>query len=191
MTLKNFSVYKLSHIFFSYPSSLKFKFHLGNWLSSRLSLNLGQALKIWICESLTKCSTICSFRRREAHYQGEDEEVSKFTSSAVGRSFGSNANILSNKRSASGSALGNFWENGMGFFFLMLLRYLRAFSLRTCSYNTNTSAYRATAWMKIRKTQIVNDKTISSVSRKAYHMKYTLAMASGEGVPKRSVIRSN
>jgi hypothetical protein len=23
--------------------------------------------------------------------------------------------------------------------------------LRTCSYNTNTSAYRATAWMKIRK----------------------------------------
>lgn len=63
------------------------------------------------------------------------EEVEKepliITSSAVGRSLGSNANILSSNRSASGFALGNFWEKGIGFFFRILLKYLRAFSLRT------------------------------------------------------------
>ena len=53
------------------------------------------------------------------------------TSSAVGRSLGSNANILSNKRRARGSAWGNFCEKGTGFFFRMLLKYLRAFSFRT------------------------------------------------------------
>lgn len=77
---------------------------------------------------------------KQTYYQSKTKRCKKFTSSAVGRSLGSNANILSNKRSARGSAFGNFWEKGIGFFFRMLLKYLRAFSLRTCWYNTNASA---------------------------------------------------
>jgi hypothetical protein len=56
----------------------------------------------------------------------------KQTSSAVGRSFGSKASNLSNSRSAKGSAFGNFCSNGTSCFFLMLVKYLLAFSLRTC-----------------------------------------------------------
>jgi len=54
------------------------------------------------------------------------------TSSADGRSLGSNASRRSSNRRANGSAFGNFWENGTGCFFLMLLRYLLAFSFRIC-----------------------------------------------------------
>lgn len=59
-------------------------------------------------------------------------DIQDLTSSAVGRSLGSNASILSNKRRARGSALGNFWDKGIGFFLRMLPKYLRAFSFRTC-----------------------------------------------------------
>jgi hypothetical protein len=86
-----------------------------------------------------------------------------FTSSAVGRSLGSNASILSNKRSASGSAFGNFWEKGMGFFFLMLLKYLRAFSLRTCPYNTNGSAKPIVAWMRTSNRTIMHNNILKSM----------------------------
>jgi hypothetical protein len=86
-----------------------------------------------------------------------------FTSSAVGRSLGSNASILSNKQSASGSAFGNFWEKGMGFFFLMLLKYLRAFSLRTCPYNTNGSAKIIIAWMRTSNRKMVHNNILKSM----------------------------
>lgn len=54
------------------------------------------------------------------------------TSSAVGRSLGSNARRRSSRRRASGSALGNLCLKGTGCFFRMLLRYLLAFSFRIC-----------------------------------------------------------
>lgn len=56
----------------------------------------------------------------------------KTTSSAVGRSLGSNARSLCKSLSAEGSALGNFSGKGIGCFLLMLLRYLLAFSFRIC-----------------------------------------------------------
>jgi hypothetical protein len=86
-----------------------------------------------------------------------------FTSSAVGRSLGSNASILSNKRSASGSAFGNFWEKGIGFFFLMLLKYLRAFSLRTCPYDTISSAKIISAWMRTSNKTMVHNNILKSM----------------------------
>ncbi|KAL4305317.1 hypothetical protein AHAS_Ahas16G0066200 [Arachis hypogaea] len=49
-------------------------------------------------------------------------KIQNSTSSAEGRSLGSKANILSNKQRARGSALGNFWEKGTGFFLDMLLK---------------------------------------------------------------------
>ena len=53
------------------------------------------------------------------------------TSSAEGRSLGSKASIFSSKERAKGSACGNFWEKGTGFFFRILLKYLLAFSFLT------------------------------------------------------------
>ena len=85
-------------------------------------------------------NTICSLRKERYIVRSKMKRREQFTSSAVGRSLGSNASILSNKRSANGSAFGNFWEKGMAFFLLMLLKYLRAFSLRTCSYSAHSSA---------------------------------------------------
>lgn len=131
MVLKSLTVNELSYIFFGYPSPLKFKFHLGNWLSRRLSLHLCQTLKIGISKGLKEAENI-SIRKIICIGESTDEFQWTFTSSAVGLSFGSNANIFSNKRRASGSAFGNLWEKGICFFFRILLKYLRAFSLRTC-----------------------------------------------------------
>ena len=57
------------------------------------------------------------------------------TSSAVGRSFGSKASNLSNSLNAKGSALGNFCANEIGCFFLIVVKYLLAFSFRTWSWH--------------------------------------------------------
>lgn len=73
----------------------------------------------------------------------------KFTSSADGRSLGSNAKSRSSKRRAKGSALGNFCENGTGDFLRMLLKYLLAFSFRICRYSSRIKKMRlCTAYNK-------------------------------------------
>ena len=63
------------------------------------------------------------------------------TSSAVGRSLGSNARSLCKSLSAEGSALGNFCVKGTGCFLLMLLRYFLAFSFRICSNQRNKNIW--------------------------------------------------
>lgn len=63
------------------------------------------------------------------------------TSSAEGRSLGSKARRRSSKRRAIGSAFLNFSKNDTGVFFLMLLRYLLAFSFRICTYLRNIDTY--------------------------------------------------
>lgn len=62
MVFKNLSIYQLSYIFLRNPSSLKFKFHLCDWLGRRFPFNLGQIFKVWILKSLEPHKTICTFR---------------------------------------------------------------------------------------------------------------------------------
>ena len=57
------------------------------------------------------------------------------TSSAVGRSFGSNDSSLCSNLSAKGSVFGNFSANGTGCFFFISLKYFLALSFRTCILN--------------------------------------------------------
>ena len=54
----------------------------------------------------------------------------KYTSSAVGRSLGSNASKRSSKRRAEGSALWNLWEKGIGGFLGVPIKYFLALSLQ-------------------------------------------------------------
>jgi hypothetical protein len=75
--------------------------------------------------------------------------------------------------SAEGSAFGNLSENGTGCFFLMLVKYLLAFSLRICSSQRNIT------WQF--------SKIYFGIGIK----RHTLETVSSDGVPKRSVIRSN
>lgn len=94
---------------------------------------LAKPLKYGSAKAYQFSKKICPVRPRH-NRKSELEMHENSTSSALGRSLGSNASILSNKRRASGSALGNFWEKGTGFFFRMLLKYLLAFSFRICMY---------------------------------------------------------
>lgn len=105
-----------------------------------------------------------------------DSTVQTLASSAVGLSLGSNAKSLCKSLSAAGSALGNLSENGTGCFFLMLLKYLLAFSFRIYSsqrinacHFVNSLVWNIKAWMR----------------------RHTLETVSSDGVPKRSVIKSN
>jgi hypothetical protein len=60
-------------------------------------------------------------------------KVQTLASSGVGLSLGSNAKSLCKSLSAAGSALGNLPGNDTGCFFLMLFKYLLAFSFRIYS----------------------------------------------------------
>lgn len=108
------------------------------------------------------------------------------TSSADARSFGSKARRRSRRRRAKGSALGNLWEKGTGCFFLMLLRYLLAFSFLICRIPRLQSSLQGLSY-----TQMMEHIKFATENMNRCFEWLTLDIDSGGGVPRKSVIRSN
>jgi hypothetical protein len=134
--------YKFLDVLFSKLSPFKLKFHFRNWLAGWFPLHFCNAFKIRISQCLLMQTTqlfSLEYDYVEVTQIAAAQHIKlmfhydKPTSSAVGRSLGSNARSLCKSLSAEGSALGNFCEKGIGCFFLILLRYLLAFSFRICS----------------------------------------------------------
>lgn len=133
MIFQYLTEYQLPNVFFCHSSPFKLKLHLCDWLTRWLSLNLGQPFKVWMSQCLKTSTlvTICPQKAKDEHKYASGLWSDIITCSAVGRSFGSNAKSLCKRSKAKGSAFGNFCENEIVSFFLMLLRYLLAFSFRT------------------------------------------------------------
>ena len=108
------------------PSNSKSTFEIG--CAEGSSSNLESPLKYGSAKAWTRLQWYKLYAR--ALMRNNMFCPKEYTSSAVGRSLGSNASKRSSKRRARGSALWNLWEKGIGRFLGMASKYSLALSLR-------------------------------------------------------------